>query len=140
MPRKFTGPKDQFTDLSEDFRSSVDAQSRDDIKRTICQVTLDQLELDDAQKEDEDYQSLKEQFREAGAVYREGAKTNKLKIPLWDHDSGTARRRHSTRRSCSISSSSPNTPPEQHLVYRHEGGFHIFHAQAGRGKIVLYKS
>jgi hypothetical protein len=74
------GPKDPFADLSEDFRNTVDAQSRDDIKRTICQVTLDQLELDEAQKADEDYQNLKEQFREAGAVYRDGAKMNKLKI------------------------------------------------------------
>jgi hypothetical protein len=73
-------PKDPFADLSEDFRNTVDAQSRDDIKRTICQVTLDQLELDEAQKADEDYQNLKEQFREAGAVYRDGAKMNKLKI------------------------------------------------------------
>jgi hypothetical protein len=74
------GPKDPFEDLSQDFRDAVDAQTRDDIKKTICQVTLDQLELDEAQKADEDYQNLKEQFREAGAVYRDGAKANKLKI------------------------------------------------------------
>lgn len=78
MPPK--APKDPFAYLSEDFRSSVDAQSRDDIKRTICQVTLDQLELEAAQKADEDYQTLKEQFKEAGAIYREGNKMNKLKI------------------------------------------------------------
>jgi hypothetical protein len=80
MPRKAMGPKDPFADLSEDFRNTVDAQSRDDIKRTICQVTLDQLDLLDAQKDDADYQSLKEQFREAGAIYREGTKANSLKI------------------------------------------------------------
>ncbi len=80
MPRKSMGPKDPFADLSEDFRNAVDAQSRDDIKRTICQVTIDQLELMEAQAEDEDYQTLKEQFREAGAVYRDGTKANSLKI------------------------------------------------------------
>lgn len=80
MPRKSMGPRDPFADISEDFRNMVDAQSRDDIKKTICQVTLDQLELMDAQKDDEDYQTLKEQFREAGAVYRDGTKANALKI------------------------------------------------------------
>jgi len=69
-----------FENLSQDFRDTVDAQTRDDIKRTICQVTLDQLELMEAQALDEDYQNLKEQAREAGAIYREGTKMNSLKI------------------------------------------------------------
>lgn len=80
MPRKPAGPKDPFADLDQDFKDAVNAQTRDDIKKTICQATLDQLELMEAQKQDEDYQSLKEQFREAGAVYRDGTKTNALKI------------------------------------------------------------
>jgi FtsZ-binding cell division protein ZapB len=80
MPRKAAGPKDPFADLSEDFRDSIDRMTRDEIKAAICGVTLAQLELEEAQKADEDYQSLKEQFSEAGAIYREGAKSNKLKI------------------------------------------------------------
>lgn len=79
MPRKAM-PKDPFADLSEDFRNAIDAMSRDDIKKAIGQVTLNQLELMEAQKADEDYQSLKEQYREAGAVYREGTKANALKL------------------------------------------------------------
>ena len=79
MPRKRT-IADPFADLSEDFRNAIDAMDRNDIKKAIGQVTLDQLELMEAQKADEDYQSLKEQFREAGAVYREGTKANSLKL------------------------------------------------------------
>lgn len=79
MPRRKT-EKDPFADLSQDFRDAVDAQSRDDIKKTICQVTLDQIELLEAQKLDQDFQAAKEAYREAGAVYREGTKSNMLKI------------------------------------------------------------
>lgn len=80
MPRKISGPKDPFADLDQDFKDSIDAMTRDDIKNAICGVTLAQLELDEMQKADTDYQNLKEQYREAGAIYREGAKANKLKI------------------------------------------------------------
>lgn len=75
MPRK-----DPFEDLPQDFRDTVDAQSREDIRRTIAQVAIDQAELMEAQSEDVDLQNAKEAAREAGAVYREGTKTNKLKI------------------------------------------------------------
>lgn len=72
--------KDPFANVPQEFKEMVDAQDRDTIKTTICQITLNQLELMEAQKDDEDYQNLKEQFREAGAVYREGTKSNALKI------------------------------------------------------------
>lgn len=72
--------KEPFADLSQDFRDEIDRLPREEIRQRIAQVTLDQCELMDAQKDDADYQSLKEQFREAGAVYRDGTKTNKLKI------------------------------------------------------------
>lgn len=77
MPRKF---KDPFADLAEDFRDQIDAADRDGIRSLIAQVALDQAELMEAQSKDEDYQNIKEQAREAGAVYREGTKSNKLKI------------------------------------------------------------
>lgn len=72
--------KDLSEQISEDFRDTVERADRDTIKQIICQVTLDQLELMEAQAQDEDYQNLKEQAREAGAIYREGTKANSLKI------------------------------------------------------------
>lgn len=80
MPRKQSAPKDPFADVPEEFRDAIDRMDRDDIKKMIAQVVIGQLELMEAQKADADYQSLKEQFREAGAVYREGTKANGLKI------------------------------------------------------------
>ncbi len=77
MPRT---KKDLSEQISEDFRDTVERADRDTIKQIICQVTLDQLELMEAQAQDEDYQNLKEQTREAGAIYREGTKSNSLKI------------------------------------------------------------
>lgn len=77
MPRT---KKDLSEQISEDFRDTVERSDRDTIKQIICQVTLDQLELMEAQAQDEDYQNLKEQAREAGAIYREGTKANNLKI------------------------------------------------------------
>lgn len=80
MPRKAAGPKDPFADLPEDFRNDIDSKDRVEIRKVIAQVALDQVDLMDAQKADEDYHNLKEQAAEAGAVYRDGTKSNKLKI------------------------------------------------------------
>lgn len=81
MPRKKgAGPKDPFEALSEDFRNTIAALSREDIRARIAQVALDQAELMEAKDKDIDFQNAKEQAREAGAVYREGTKMNKLKI------------------------------------------------------------
>ena len=79
MP-KFKAPKDPFADLPEEFRDAIDRADRDGIRKLIAQVALDQVELMDAQTKDMDYQSAKETAREAGAIYRDGTKANKLKI------------------------------------------------------------
>lgn len=77
MPRP---AKEPFSDVPQEFRDSVDAGDREEIRRLISQVALDQVELELAQVADEDYQRIKEQYKEAGAIYREGTKVNKLKI------------------------------------------------------------
>jgi hypothetical protein len=79
MPRK-AAPKDPFADVPEDFRNGIDAMDRDDIRRAIAQVALDQAELMEAKDQDTDLQTLQEQAREAGAIYRDGTKANRLKI------------------------------------------------------------
>lgn len=79
MPRK-AAPKDPFSDVPEDFRNSIDAMDRDDIRRSIAQVALDQAELMEVKDQDTDLQAVQEQAREAGAIYRDGTKANRLKI------------------------------------------------------------
>lgn len=81
MPGKIPkGPKDPFADLSQDFRDAVDAADRVEIRKTVAQVALDQAELMEAQALDEDFSNAKAAASEAGAVYREGTKINRLKI------------------------------------------------------------
>jgi hypothetical protein len=81
MPRpKKTGEKDPFQDLDEDFRNSIQAMDETDVRRRISDVALDQANLMSAKDEDVDLQKAKEVAKEAGAVYRDGTKANKLKI------------------------------------------------------------
>lgn len=80
MPKKNMGPKDPFDALSQEYRDTIAAMSREDIRGRIAQVAIDQAELMDAKTKDLDFQNAKEQAKEAGAVYREGTKMNKLKI------------------------------------------------------------
>lgn len=79
MPKGFT-KKDPFEDLSEDFRSSIEAMDEKDIRARIAQVALDQEALMVAKKADLDLEKAKEVAKEAGAIYRDGTKMNKLKI------------------------------------------------------------
>lgn len=72
--------KEPFADVPEEFKDTIDGLSRDEIRLRIATVALAQLELMEAQAADEDYQRLKAEFKEAGAVYREGTKANRGKI------------------------------------------------------------
>lgn len=81
MPRKKgAGPKDPFEALPDEFRDAIANLSREDIRSRIAQVALDQAELMEAKVKDVDFESAREAAKEAGAVYREGTKMNKLKI------------------------------------------------------------
>lgn len=72
--------KDKFDALDADFRDQVAAMSRKDIREKIAQISIDNQELLDAKEKDTDLMKAKEQAKEAGEVYREGLKMNKLKI------------------------------------------------------------
>lgn len=79
MPTKAT-KKDKFDALPAEFRDTIAAMSRKDIREKIAQISIDNQELLDAKEKDIDLQKAKEQAKEAGEVYREGLKMNKLKI------------------------------------------------------------
>lgn len=59
-------------------------------------------------------------------------------IPLWDHDSGDEDDIDQLRRLESRLRELIGSPVDQALVFRHEGGFHIFGAPAGSGQIRLW--
>ena len=87
MPRKSknavlktNAKKDPFDDLPDEFKDAVAAMNRTAIRERIAQVALDQQSLLEAKEKDTDFLKAREQAKEAGAVYREGTKMNKLKI------------------------------------------------------------
>lgn len=80
MPRKNFEKKDPFDALDPEYKDSIEAMTVEEIRDRIASVSLAQVELMEARDTDEDYQRAKEEAREAGAVYREGTKANRLKI------------------------------------------------------------
>lgn len=72
--------KDPFEALPEEFKDSVLQGSEDSIREKLADVALAQQELLEAQENDTDYQSAKETAQAAGEVYRDGKKSNSLKI------------------------------------------------------------
>jgi len=72
--------KDPFIDVPEEFKDAVVGMSVEQIKQRIAQVALDQVVLMQAKKEDGDLLEKRELYKEAGAMYREGTKLNRVKI------------------------------------------------------------
>lgn len=77
-PRK--DKKSKFDDLPEEFKSAMESSNCDEIRLKVCQVSLDQVELNLAKELDQDLAEKAEAYKEAGAMYREGSAMNKLKI------------------------------------------------------------
>ncbi len=73
-------PKSKFEDLDKDYMTSIESATDDEIRAKIAQVALNNAALQEAKGEDQQLAELKEQVKEAGAIYREGAKANKLRI------------------------------------------------------------
>lgn len=72
--------KDPFIDVPEEFKDAVMGMNVEEIKQRIAKVALDQVELMKMKKEDEDLIKQRELYKEAGLVYREGTKLNRVKI------------------------------------------------------------
>lgn len=81
MGPRFKKPKKgKFDDLPSDFKDAVAQSSPEEINKRIAEIAKASEELAKAQDDDQDYQEKKEALKEAGAVYREGKKANRLKI------------------------------------------------------------
>lgn len=72
--------KEPFQNIPDEFKDAVAEMNVVEIKQRIAQVALDQVELMKAKKEDGDLLEKREQYKEAGALYREGTKLNRTKI------------------------------------------------------------
>lgn len=72
--------KNPYEDVPEEWRESVESATTEEIKKKVAEVALAQAELMKAKKDDADLADRREQYKEAGAIYREGSKMNKCKI------------------------------------------------------------
>ncbi len=81
MPkRKFGEKKDPFDALEEEWKDAIARMEESGIRDRIATTALDQATLMGAKDTDIDFQKARETAKEAGAVYRDGTKINKLKI------------------------------------------------------------
>lgn len=72
--------KDPFAALDSDFKDLVSGMTEEEIRDKITAVTLNQIELQKAKEDDLDLAQKREAARDAGAIYREGTKMNKLRV------------------------------------------------------------
>lgn len=71
--------KEPFADLDQDFKDKINAASTDEIREIILGVALNDAALAEAKESDQDLAEKKDAAKEAGAIYREGKKMNKLR-------------------------------------------------------------
>jgi len=72
--------KDPFAALDSDFKDNVAKMSEERIRDLIAKVSLDQVNLMNAKDEDLDLIQKRQAASDAGAIYREGTKMNKIRI------------------------------------------------------------
>jgi len=72
--------KDPFASLDPDFKDNIARMSEEQIRGTIAKVSLNQVELLQAKDADLDLAQKREAAKDAGAIYREGTKMNKLRV------------------------------------------------------------
>lgn len=79
MGKKFK-VKSKFDGLDEEFKSAVSSMKDDEVRSRVSKVALDQQRLDELKTTDTDLAACREKYSAAGAMYRDGAKLNKLRI------------------------------------------------------------
>lgn len=70
----------RFKKLDEAWRNDMLGRPAEEVYKVITTTAINDVQLKLAKQFDEDLNRLKEQVKEAGAVYSEGAKQNKLEI------------------------------------------------------------
>ena len=78
--KKQGSPPDPYKGLNNDFRGEVDSMKDEEINAKIKDVALADSALAEAKKSDEDLRRLREAVATANEPYKQGAKTNALKI------------------------------------------------------------
>jgi len=74
------GKKDPFEALDKEFKDAIEGMDETAIRARIAEVAIGQQQLMDAKENDLDLAEKAALAKEAGAIYSEGTKVNKLKI------------------------------------------------------------
>ena len=69
-----------FEDLDKDFQSEVDSMTDQEIRQKMAQVSINEHENREAKKADQDLESKRVLYNEAGEQYREASAGNKQRI------------------------------------------------------------
>lgn len=72
--------KEAFEDLDPEFKAAIDSASDAEIRNKVSVVAFEQQALMAAKEDDQDLKEKAEAAKEAGAIYKEGTKSNLLKI------------------------------------------------------------
>jgi hypothetical protein len=72
--------KGKWDDLGDEFKDAAMGMDVKDLRDKIATVSMAQEELNLAKADDMDLKAAQEVAKEAGAIYRDGTKANKLKI------------------------------------------------------------
>ena len=72
--------KDPFEALESDFKNLIENLPSEDVKKKVAEVAFELDRLMEAKKADQDLAEKTEAAKDAGAIYREGAKMAKLRI------------------------------------------------------------
>lgn len=72
--------KDKFADLDEEFKSNVESMDDDALRQEIAKNAIQEMQNQQMKKDDIHLAEMKAQFDEAGEVYKEATKGNKLRM------------------------------------------------------------
>lgn len=72
--------KTPYDMVDQDFKEEIERKGAAEINATIAELAKRQEDIEKQKADDKDLANLKEQYKEAGAYYRDAKKTLKQKI------------------------------------------------------------
>lgn len=76
----FGKKKSPFADLDNDFKTTIENMTEDEIRRKAAEIALNEHENREAKKKDLDLKQKQEAVKYAAAQYTENTKMNRLRI------------------------------------------------------------
>lgn len=68
-----------FEDLDQDYKDNVAAMTDEEVRQELSKIGINEHENKENKKLDQDLESKKVVYNEAGEIYREASKANKLR-------------------------------------------------------------